>query len=178
MRHGTLRRPDGREWQVEIPEGRRERRRGLLGRTLLEPRRAMLFEGCRSVHTFGMRFPITVVLLEGDLCVAEVHHLPPRRILLPRRRVRHVLECAEGAEIAAGDRLELVLRADDGPEDAAEDSREEDADDGRRHEQERDHPADRARERDGLTAASLGGSETEDLEQGPHTRLSARGEAP
>jgi uncharacterized protein len=178
MRHGTLRRQDAREWQVEIPDGRRERRRGLLGRTFLEPRRAMLFQGCRSVHTFGMRFPITVVLLDGDLRVVKVRRLSPGRILLPRSRARHVLECTSGTEFRAGDRLELVLRADDGPEDAAEDPREEDADDGRRHQQERDRPTDRARERDGLTAASFRGSETEDLEQGPHTRLSARGEAP
>ncbi|MDP9242401.1 MAG: DUF192 domain-containing protein, partial [Actinomycetota bacterium] len=145
MRHGTLRHQDGREWQVEIPDDRRERRRGLLGRPFLEPRRAMLFEECRSVHTFGMRLPITVVLLDGDLRVAEVRRLPPGRILLPRHHVRHVMECAEGAEIAIGDTLEFVLRADDGQEDAAENPREEDADDGRRHEQERDRPADRAR---------------------------------
>jgi hypothetical protein len=137
----------------------------------------MLFERCRSVHTLGMSFPITVVLLDRDLRVVEVRPLQPGKILLPRSGVRHVLECAEGAEIAAGDRLKLVLRGDQTPEDAAEDPREEDADDGGRREQERDRPADRARERDRLTAV-LRGSETEDLEQRPHTRLSARGEAP
>ena len=42
--------------QVEMPTNRRERMRGLLGRTWIEPGRGMLFEGARSVHTVGMRF--------------------------------------------------------------------------------------------------------------------------
>jgi uncharacterized membrane protein (UPF0127 family) len=177
MRRGTLRGRNGRRWQVEVPETRRERHRGLLGRSSIDPGAGMLFERCRSVHTFGMRFTITVVLLDGNLRVVEVRPLQPGRILLPRLRARHVLECPSGTKIAVGDRLELVLRGDQYPEDATEDPREEDADDGGRHEQERDRPADGAREGDGL-AASLRGSKTEDLEQSPHRRPSAREKAP
>jgi uncharacterized membrane protein (UPF0127 family) len=177
MRRGTLLDQDGRAWDVVIPETGHERRRGLLGRRSIGQGAAMLFERCRSIHTFGMRFPITVVLLDGHLRVVEVRPLSPGRILLPRPRVRHVLECTTGTEIRAGDRMELVLGGDQRPEDAAEDPCEEDADDRGRHEHERDRPADRAREGEGL-ATSRRRSETEDLKQGPHTRHSAPKETP
>ncbi len=78
------------------PETRRERARGLLGREQLGPDEALLIRRCRSVHPFGMRFPIDVVLLDGDDRVVAVVPMPPRRLLLPRRRVRHVLEAAAG----------------------------------------------------------------------------------
>ena len=59
----------------------------------------------RSVHTFGMRFAIDAVLLDLGGVVLDVKRLPPGRLLLPRRRVRHVLECAEGSGFERGDVL-------------------------------------------------------------------------
>jgi uncharacterized protein len=42
----------------------------------------LLIPRCRSVHTFGMRFPIDVVFLDGDGCVLRVvERVPPRRIV-------------------------------------------------------------------------------------------------
>ncbi len=81
---------------VEVPQTRGERARGLLGRLELEPNEGLLLERSRSVHTFGMRFPIDAVLLDRDERVIEVVRLPPNRVLFPRRRVRAVLEVAEG----------------------------------------------------------------------------------
>jgi uncharacterized membrane protein (UPF0127 family) len=43
-----------------------------------------------------MRFPIDAVLLDRDDRVVSVVTIEPGRILLPRRRVRHVLEVAAG----------------------------------------------------------------------------------
>jgi uncharacterized protein len=43
-----------------------------------------------------MRFAIDAVLLDRDDRVVEVVRLPPGRILLPRPRVRHILEVAAG----------------------------------------------------------------------------------
>src|SRR6266516_2821290 len=77
-------------FQVEMPTNRRERMRGLLGRTGIEPGRGMLFEGARSVHTVGMRFAILVAFLDDDLRVIEVRRLPPRRFAR-NARARHVL---------------------------------------------------------------------------------------
>ncbi|MFL5738169.1 MAG: DUF192 domain-containing protein, partial [Actinomycetota bacterium] len=94
---------------VELPETRAERRRGLLGRTALADDAGMLFSSCRSVHTFGMCFPIMVTTLDREMRVVEVRRLPPRRLLLPRRGVRHVLECGASTEFVLGDRAELRL---------------------------------------------------------------------
>ena len=46
----------------------------LLGLALLDRSRAgpgLLFPTCRSVHTFGMRFPIDVFFLDRDGCVVR-----------------------------------------------------------------------------------------------------------
>jgi uncharacterized protein len=82
--------------------------RGLLGRSLLAENQALLLERTRSIHTFGMRFPILAVLLDGELVVRSVRALPPARLLLPRPRVRHVLECAECVDLRPGDRLRIL----------------------------------------------------------------------
>jgi hypothetical protein len=52
-----------------------------------------------------MRFPIAAVLLDADLTVLNVVPMPPGRLLLPRRRVRHVLECPIGTELRPGDSM-------------------------------------------------------------------------
>ena len=97
--------PRGSRLAVEIPQTRRERMRGLLGREGLGSGRALLLERTRSVHTLGMRFPLTVALLDRDLRVVRVRTVPPGRVVLPHRRGRHVLELAAGADLRVGDRL-------------------------------------------------------------------------
>jgi uncharacterized membrane protein (UPF0127 family) len=90
-----------------IPESRRERARGLLDRSELAPDQALFLAGCRSVHTFGMRFSIDAVVLDANLGVIGVVTMPPGRVLLPRRRGRHVLEVAAGSRIRSGDRFQI-----------------------------------------------------------------------
>ena len=70
----------------------------------------MLFERCRSVHTFGMTAPITVASLDARLHVVSVRTMGPRRVLVPRAGVRHILECAAGADLRPGDRFETPAR--------------------------------------------------------------------
>lgn len=83
---------------------------GLLGRTSLPPDEALLLPGSRSIHTFGMRFAISVAWLDADARVLAVRRVPPGRLALPRRRARDVLECAEGAGPEIGERLRVVRR--------------------------------------------------------------------
>jgi uncharacterized membrane protein (UPF0127 family) len=90
--------------RVEVPQTRRERMRGLLGRRALEPGRGLLLERTRTIHTFGMRFPLRVAFLDRELRVLEVQDLPPGRIVLPRPGARHILEYAN-ADLRMGDRL-------------------------------------------------------------------------
>jgi hypothetical protein len=82
--------------------------RGLLGRASLPPDEALLLRGSRSIHTFGMRFAISVAWLDADAHVIEAGRLRPGRLALPRRRARDVLECAEGAGPEIGERLTIV----------------------------------------------------------------------
>ncbi len=68
----------------------------------------LLLERTRSIHTFGMRMPISVALLDRELVVRSVRPVRPGRLLLPRPRIRHVLECAEDLDLRPGDRLRIV----------------------------------------------------------------------
>jgi uncharacterized protein len=58
---------------------------------------ALLFPRCRSVHTFGMRFPIDVVFLD-----ARGRPIDLRRGVRPGRIVRH-RQAAAVLEMKAGD---------------------------------------------------------------------------
>jgi len=97
--------PRGLVLRVEVPTARPERIRGLLGREHLPEGDALLLERTRSVHTFGMRFPIAVALLDARFAVLEVRVMEPGTLLLPRRGVRHVLECGVDEDIRVGDTI-------------------------------------------------------------------------
>jgi uncharacterized membrane protein (UPF0127 family) len=108
MRHLLVSGPRHRTWTFELPTRRRERVRGLRDRTKLALDHAMLFERCRSVHTVGMRFTIVVASLDRDGRVIHVRTMRPRRLMMPRPRVRSVLECHADADVRAGDRFEQM----------------------------------------------------------------------
>lgn len=85
----------GRE--VAVAVGPRAR---LLGLAWLPPERAgtgLLIPRCASVHTFGMRFALDVVFLDGaGRVLARRLAVPPRRLLC-HRRARAVLEIPAAA---------------------------------------------------------------------------------
>lgn len=79
-----------------------ERARGLLGRPAPGPDEGLLIAPCRSVHTFGMRYPIDVVYLDRDGRIARVvPSLAPLRLSGCRRAVA-TLEIAAGRAAAVG----------------------------------------------------------------------------
>jgi uncharacterized membrane protein (UPF0127 family) len=92
---------------IRVREARGIRAR-LLGLALLhhlDPNDALLFRRCRSVHTFGMRFPIDVVFLDRDGRVLRLaRNVGPRRIVSCRA-------AAAAIEVRAGegDRLRVGL---------------------------------------------------------------------
>ena len=104
MRRIDLVAPRGAILRAQAPETRRERMRGLLGRPSLGRDQALLLESTRSVHTFGMG----CALLDHDHVIRRILHVPPNRLLRPRRGVHHVLEYAVGADLRPGDRLRIV----------------------------------------------------------------------
>ncbi|HYY06459.1 MAG TPA: DUF192 domain-containing protein [Candidatus Limnocylindria bacterium] len=60
-----------------------------LGLALLDSREAasgLLIPGCRSVHTFGMRFPLDIAFLDAEGAVLSRRlGVPPRRVVFNRR---------------------------------------------------------------------------------------------
>lgn len=108
MREVRLLGSRGQFLRALAPETRRERMRGLIARGLLAEDEALLLDRARSIHTFGMHFPISAVLLDRDLVVRSVRPIRPGRLVLPRPGTRHVLECTEGVDLRPGDRLRIV----------------------------------------------------------------------
>jgi hypothetical protein len=94
---------------LEVADTRAARRRGLLGRDAVDG--ALLLRPARSVHTIGMRFPIDVAWLDGDLTVLRTATMPRNRMSRPVRKARSVVEAEAGAfarwELHVGDALEL-----------------------------------------------------------------------
>lgn len=97
--------PRGLRLSALVPSTRRERARGLIGRTALGMDEALLLERSRSIHTFGMMFTIAVALLDDEFVVRYVRSMPPDRLLFPRPGVHHILECAKGTDVRPGDSL-------------------------------------------------------------------------
>lgn len=75
------------------------RRSRLLGLALLDRRAAgpgLLLPGCRSVHTFGMRFPLDLVFLDFEQREVSLRRaVPPGRVAF-ERRAQAVLELPAG----------------------------------------------------------------------------------
>ena len=94
---------------LEVPQGRKGRGRGLLGRDHFSG--AMLIEQVRSVHSFRMRFPLDIAVLDGDGVVIKTLLLPPNRVTAPMIHAHSILEAEAGAfgswELKIGDQLEV-----------------------------------------------------------------------
>ncbi|MEX0664962.1 MAG: DUF192 domain-containing protein [Gaiellaceae bacterium] len=99
---------------AEVATTRAARRRGLLGRDVVE--RALVLEPCRQVHSVGMRVPIDVVWCDRAGRVLRISTLKPRRVSPPVWRARFVVEAPSGAadrwRLHVGDVLEVA--PDDG----------------------------------------------------------------
>lgn len=94
---------------VRLAEARTRpaRARGLAGLPSIGSGDALRISGCRSVHTFGMRFPLDLIWLDAHgRVLAIVHDVPPRRLRWCMR-ARSVVEAPAGQ----GCRVAAVLRA-------------------------------------------------------------------
>jgi len=95
MRSGWLLRDGDVVCALEMTDSFGERAKGLLGREGCEG--GLHLSGARAVHSAGMKFPMDVAFLSGDLVVLQMVRLPPWRIALPRRGARSVLQTEAGA---------------------------------------------------------------------------------
>jgi uncharacterized membrane protein (UPF0127 family) len=67
--------------RVRVAGDSNSRRKGLLGTSELDQDSALWIYPCEAIHTFGMKFPIDVIFLDGDFRVRKIHpELGPNRI--------------------------------------------------------------------------------------------------
>jgi uncharacterized membrane protein (UPF0127 family) len=173
VREIVLRDPRGRWWRVEVPTGLRERMRGLRGRDRMAPYHAFLIPRARSIHTFGMRFPVSVVLLDARLRVVAVLTVGRAKIVMPHRRVRHVLECGLGADLRPYDVLKLGCAGRSGKDDADQGI---DGQGDQRHNrrEDLDSPSDPGRKGHRQSPGGVRRDDPQELQERPHTTSSAR----
>jgi uncharacterized membrane protein (UPF0127 family) len=81
---------------VRLAATPRARLLGLAGLRTLPARAGLLLPRTRSVHTFGMRFALDLVWLDGDGAVVRVDRAVPARRLRACRGARAVVELAAG----------------------------------------------------------------------------------
>ena len=98
--------------RVEVAVTRRDRRKGLLGRTGLDASSALILAPCAAIHTMFMRFDIDAVFVDDDgRAVKVVRDLSPWRIALDPT-AHAVVELPAGSlrerEVNIGDRLYLL----------------------------------------------------------------------
>ena len=72
------------------------RRKGLLGRSGLAERHALVLVPCNAIHTFGMKFPIDVIFIGPDGRIVKIVEQ------LARRRIAFSWDAAATVELAAG----------------------------------------------------------------------------
>lgn len=86
---------------------------GLLGRRSLPAGNGLWLIPCQSVHTFGMRFPIDVLFLDGaNRVIHLVEHMRPFRVSRHLVSARSVLELpvntVASSQTRIGDQIEIL----------------------------------------------------------------------
>ena len=109
MRSGWLLRDGDVVCALEVADSASEGRSGLRARQGLDV--GLHLEGTRTVHTFGVRFPIDVAFLTSDLTVLRVASLKPWRVSLGGPRARSAVAAQAGSferwGVREGDQLEV-----------------------------------------------------------------------
>ncbi|MGH9006349.1 MAG: DUF192 domain-containing protein [Acidimicrobiales bacterium] len=94
---------------AEIADSFTERLRGLMARRTYDG--AMLLPRTRSIHSFGVRFPLDVAFLDREMTVLVTLRLRTWSITLPSLKACQVLEARAGSferwGLRSGDRLEF-----------------------------------------------------------------------
>ena len=83
------------------------RRKGLLGRSALDPDTAIILAPCSSIHTFFMQFPIDVAFVARDGRLLSIHGS------VPAWRIRLSLGALAVVELAAGSLMRAETRRGD-----------------------------------------------------------------
>jgi uncharacterized membrane protein (UPF0127 family) len=85
---------------------------GLAGLASIEPGFGLLIPGCRSVHTFGMRFAIDVVFVRSERAGSDARILSVVQFVQPMQIVRsHSNGPVSAIELAAGEARRRAIAA-------------------------------------------------------------------
>jgi uncharacterized protein len=93
-----------------------ERVKGLIGRRTLAEDEGLWLSPCNGIHTFGVAFPIDVVVLDKAGQILRIAaSVAPNRVVLPVRCGHSVVEVAAGkaerAGLCVGDMVRLDVAA-------------------------------------------------------------------
>lgn len=92
------------------------RLRGLIGKASLAQDEGLWIVPCNGIHTLGMRFPIDVIFLDGNLRVVAVEEaMRPWRLGRVCLRARSVLELPVGCLASSGTQLGDQIAIEEGP---------------------------------------------------------------
>ena len=80
---------------ADVANTARARRRGLIGQSSVTT--ALVLDNCRWIHTIGVRCALDIAYLDADSTVIKMQRLVPRRVPLPVRRSRAVIEAPAGS---------------------------------------------------------------------------------
>lgn len=105
--------------RVEIAQTFWKRLIGLMGRPTLMDGQGLYIPGCKSIHTFGMKFTIDVLFLDKKMKIVKmVSCLNPNRVTFAPLLTRDTLELAGGVlkkhDLNLGDDIALIKRKSKG----------------------------------------------------------------
>jgi uncharacterized membrane protein (UPF0127 family) len=90
---------NGYQIDLDIKSSFFQKMKGLLGLKFLPRNKGIVLVNCRQVHTFGMKFPIDLIVLDGNLNIVEfVGNLRPNRISPYFKEGKHIVELASHPE--------------------------------------------------------------------------------
>lgn len=83
--------------EIELAKSFQKRFLGLMFKDNLKENQGLFFPQCKSVHTFGMKFPIDIlVLTKNNQVLHTFPRVPSFRIIRPRISAHSILEIPEG----------------------------------------------------------------------------------
>jgi uncharacterized membrane protein (UPF0127 family) len=96
--------------RIGLADGWLARLRGMLARPAPGPGEGLLLTPCRSVHMYGMRFPLDVAFLDARGTVVAIYpSLAPGSRTHWHRNAAHALELSAGALLESGTSIGDVL---------------------------------------------------------------------
>ncbi len=97
--------------RLQIAENLFARMKGLLGRSALAKGEGLLIRPCNGIHTFGMKFPIDAVFLDGNNIVIAIRKdLVSNRLTSIYPKAASVLELPAGTVDATDTRIGDEIR--------------------------------------------------------------------